>query len=66
MLKRDMWEEYHVIFDAGRHELETPKHDHHPKPEWVVETCHLECWRELGVFYATIPYLARQLSVFGP
>jgi hypothetical protein len=26
-----------------------------PKPERVVETCHLECWQELGVFHATRP-----------
>jgi hypothetical protein len=41
-LKRDRWEEYHVILDAKRHELETLELDHRPKPEWVVETCHLE------------------------
>jgi hypothetical protein len=31
-----------------------------------VETCHLEFWRELEVFHLTSPYLAHQLSVFGP
>jgi hypothetical protein len=66
MLKKDMWEEYHIILGAERHELETPEPDRRPKPEWVVETWHLECWREVGVFHATRPYLARQLSVFGP
>jgi hypothetical protein len=57
MLKRDRWEEYHVILYVERHELETPEPDHRPKPKWVVETYHLEFWRELEVFHATIPYL---------
>jgi hypothetical protein len=60
-LKRDWWVEYHVILVAERHELKTLEPDHRPKPEWVVETCHLEFWRELDVFHMTIPYLARQL-----
>jgi hypothetical protein len=41
-LKRDRWEEYHVILDAERHELKTPEPNHRLKPEWVVETGHLE------------------------
>jgi hypothetical protein len=65
-LKRDRWEEYHIILNAQRYELKTPEPNRRPKPERVVETYHLECWRELGVFHATDPYLVRQLSVFGP
>jgi hypothetical protein len=64
-LKRDWWVEYHVILVAERHELKTLEPDHRPKPEWVVETCHLEFWRELDMFHVTIPNLARQLLVFG-
>jgi hypothetical protein len=66
-LKRDRWEEYHVVLDAEIHELNTPEPNRHPKPERVVGTCHLECWRELGVFHATLlPYQACQLSIFRP
>jgi hypothetical protein len=65
-LEGDRREENHVILDVERHELETPEPDHRPKPEWMVETYHLESWREQNVFHATSPYLARQLSVLGP
>jgi hypothetical protein len=51
-LERDRRKEYHVILDAERHELEAPEPDHRPKPEWMVETYHLEFWRELEVFRA--------------
>jgi hypothetical protein len=64
-LEGDRREENHVILDAERHELETPEPDHRPKPEWMVETYHLESWREQNVFHATSPYLVRQLSVLG-
>jgi hypothetical protein len=51
---------------AESHELKTPEPDRRPQLERVVGICHLERWRELGVFHVTIPYLVLQLSVFGP
>jgi hypothetical protein len=65
-LERDTREEYHDVLVAKRHELKTPEPDRRPEPEHMVRTYHLERWQELGVFHATIPYLAHQLSVFGP
>jgi hypothetical protein len=36
------WKEYHVIAAVEGHELKTPKTEHRPGPERLLETAHLE------------------------
>jgi hypothetical protein len=36
------WKEYHVVAAVEGHELKTPKTDHRPGPERLLETAHLE------------------------
>jgi hypothetical protein len=55
IFRRGRREEHHVVLDAERHKLKTPKSDHRPQPKRAVRTCHLERWRELEVFHATTP-----------
>ena len=55
------WKEYHVVAAVEGHELKTPKTEHRPGPERLLETAHLELDGKLD---AAGPYLARQLSAF--
>ena len=36
------WKEYHVVAAVEGHELKTPKTEHRPGPERLLETAHLE------------------------
>src|SRR6187455_2893680 len=36
------WKEYHVVAAVERHELKTPKTEHRPGLEMLLETAHLE------------------------
>jgi hypothetical protein len=58
-------EEDHVIAVAKRHELQPPKLDHRGQQKW---TFGLAIQKNGGktMLARSIPYLARQLSVFGP
>jgi hypothetical protein len=42
-------EEDHVVAMAKRHELQTPKPDHHGQRERAFGVSHLEKWQENGV-----------------
>jgi hypothetical protein len=59
-------EEDHVIAIAKRHELQASKPDHRGQRKWTFGVSHPEKWWENDVWHATSPYLARQLSMFGP
>jgi hypothetical protein len=54
-----------VIAVAKGHELQTPKPDHRGQQKWTFGVSHPEEWRE-WVLTCSVPYLARQLLVFGP
>ena len=56
-------EQDHVIAEASRHELETPKPNHHGARNRRSESGHLER-NGKSVKNTQDPYLARQLSVF--
>jgi len=58
-------EQDHVIAGASRHELETPKPNHHGARNRRSESGHLER-NGKSVKNKQDPYLARQLSVFSP
>jgi hypothetical protein len=36
------WKEYHVVAAVEGHELKVPETEHHPGPERLLETTHLE------------------------
>jgi hypothetical protein len=56
--------EYHVVAAVKGHELKTPKTEHRPGPERLLETTHLELDGKLFRQHAAGPYLACQLSAF--
>jgi hypothetical protein len=56
--------EYHVVAAVEGHELKTPKTEHRPGLERMLETAHLELDGKLFVNTQRSPYLARQLSAF--
>jgi hypothetical protein len=58
--------EYHVVAAVEGHELKTPKIEHRPGLERLLETTHLELDGKLFVNTQQAPYLARQLSAFRP
>jgi hypothetical protein len=58
-------EEDHVVAVANQHELQTPKPYHRGQRERTFEVSHPEKWWENDVGTQR-PYLARQLSAFGP
>jgi hypothetical protein len=43
------WKEYHVVAAVEGHELKTPKTEHRPGLERLLETAHLELDRKLFV-----------------
>jgi hypothetical protein len=59
-------EEDHVIAIAKGHELQTPRPDLHGQRKWTFGVSHSEEWRESDAGTQQSPYLARQLSLFGP
>jgi hypothetical protein len=58
--------EDHVVAVAKIHELQAPKPHHRGQREWTFEVSHLEKMAEKRCWHATVPYLVRQLSAFGP
>jgi hypothetical protein len=58
------WED-HVIAVDKRHELQTPKPDHRGQRERTFGVSHLENGGKM-MLARSIPYLAHQLSAFGP
>jgi hypothetical protein len=59
-------EEDYVIAVAKRHELQAPELDHRGQQEWTFGVGHPEKMAGKRCWHAAAPYLARQLSAFGP
>jgi hypothetical protein len=59
-------EEYHVVAAVEGHELGTPEMEQHPRLKRLLETTPSGTQWEVVRQHAAGPYLARQLSAFGP
>jgi hypothetical protein len=56
-------EQYHVVAAVGGHELETSEAEHRPGLKRLLKIVHLELNGKV-LSTRSVPYLARQLSVF--
>jgi hypothetical protein len=58
--------EYHVVAAVEGHELKTPKTEHRPGLEWLLETTHLELDRKLFVNTQQAPTWHANYRCFDP